>query len=467
MSDTSPKEPAHQHSRRPNIIWVFGDQHRGCATGYAGDPNLHTPNLDRLASEGTVFRNAVAGTPLCSPFRGSLLTSRYPHECVPGHQDPLPDGMPTVADTFNKAGYETAWFGKWHIDGARETKGRNAFYTVPRERRGGFKQWIGYENNLAMFDSWVHGHEANGEEVSHTRLEGYETDALTDLFIDYLEQQSAQGADSSDDADSPFFAALSVIPPHNPFVAPEEWMTRHTPGQIELRPNVPPNEAVLERARRELAGYYAMIENLDHNLGRIREALYRLDQYNNTIIVFFSDHGDMMGSHGQFRKTSIYHESLNIPFIMGGGVPFYESDGLVKPQVLDYPINHVDIPTTSLGLCGIPVPEDMAGYNYAPQISWHHTETQPPPESAFLQYCAPSLYPACMNRPWRGVVTTDGWKYGCFEGQPWVLFNRNEDPWELCNLAHYKLGNRRRMVLEEQLADWIARTGDKFTLPEA
>jgi arylsulfatase A-like enzyme len=453
--------------RRPNIIWIFGDQHRGCATGYAGDPNLHTPNFDRLATEGSVFRNAVAGTPLCSPFRGSLLTGRYPHHCVPGHQDAMPEGMPTVADAFNKAGYETAWFGKWHVDGASETQGRGAFHTVPRERRGGFKQWIGYENNLAMFDSWVHGHDRSGEEVEHTRLNGYETDALTDLFIDYIEQQ-AKGGDAADGSGcAPFFAALSVIPPHNPFIAPEEWMARHTPGQIELRANVPPYADIRERAQLELAGYYAMIENLDHNLGRIREALYRLNQYQDTIIIFFSDHGDMLGSHGQFRKTSIYHESLNIPFVVGGGVPFYECDAMVKPQVLDYPVNHVDIATTSLGLCGIEPPEEMAGYNYAPQISWHFKETESPPQSAFLQYCVPSKYGYCMDRPWRGLVTADGWKYACFEGQPWVLFDRNTDPWELVNRAHYKLSRQRRNALQEQLADWIERTGDSFALPDS
>ncbi|HKJ90043.1 MAG TPA: sulfatase-like hydrolase/transferase, partial [Oceanipulchritudo sp.] len=161
----------------PNIIWIFGDQHRGCSTGFAGDPNLHTPNLDRFATEGTVFRNAVAGTPLCCPFRGSLLTGRYPHHCVPGHRDPMPEGMPTVADAFNAAGYETAWFGKWHVDGWQGGNGmRPAFHTVPRSRRGGFKQWIGYENNLAPFDCWVHGHDRSGKELTHERLGDYETD---------------------------------------------------------------------------------------------------------------------------------------------------------------------------------------------------------------------------------------------------------------------------------------------------
>jgi len=160
---------------RDNVIWIFGDQHRGQATGYAGDPNLHTPNLDRMAAEG-LQPQGVSGIPLCCPYRGSLLTSRYPHECVPGHEDPLPD-VPTVAHPFAQAGYHAAWFGKWHVAGLRERDGRAALGTVPPEMRGGFETWIGYENNNAQYDCWVHGHTAGGEEVEHYRLPGYETDA--------------------------------------------------------------------------------------------------------------------------------------------------------------------------------------------------------------------------------------------------------------------------------------------------
>lgn len=458
--NTVSKNPSKR--RRPNIIWIFGDQHRGCATGYAGDPNVHTPNLDRLAVEGTVFRNAVAGTPLCCPFRGSLLTGRYPHNCVPGHEDPLPEGMPTIADAYTAAGYESAWFGKWHLDGYSERSGRAAFHTVPRGRRGGFTQWLGYENNLSGFDSWVHGHDRKGQEIEHRRLDGYETDALTDLFIDYLE------GIASENESAPFFAALSVIPPHNPFVAPPEWMARHTPGEIRLRPNVPPDDKIREESQRQLAGYYAMIENLDNNLGRLRSALERLGLYEDTILFFFSDHGDMMGSHGHMRKTSIYQESLNIPFVVAGGLPFYESTGLVKPQKLDWPINHVDIGCTSLGLCGIEPPKEMQGFDYAPYISWRGDAQLPrAPESAFLQYCKPSVYGNCIDRAWRGVVTADGWKYGCFEGQPWVLFDTKNDPYEFNNQAHYRHSLCKRREMECQLQDWIEKTGDEFEVPRS
>ena len=125
------------------------------------------------------FRGAVAGCPLCCPFRGSLLTGRYPHECVPGHEYRMPPEQPTVAHAFGEAGYHAAYFGKWHLDGWHERDGRAALHVVPPERRGGFDEWVGYENNNSQWDCWVHG--GDGADDRPYRLPGYETDCLTDL----------------------------------------------------------------------------------------------------------------------------------------------------------------------------------------------------------------------------------------------------------------------------------------------
>ena len=320
-----------------NVIWIFGDQHRAQATGYNGDPNLRTPNLDRLATESANF-NAISGSPLCCPYRGSLLTGLYPHRCVPGHQYPLPDGQPTLAQPLREAGYHTAYFGKWHLDGFNEREGRAGLHHIAPSRRGGFDQWLGYENNNSPWDCHVHGHDAKGDEIEMFRLPGFETDALSDLFIDFLSERAQT-------RETPFFGALSVQPPHNPYAAPARWMERHSPASVQLRPNVPNIPEVQERARRELAGYYAMIENLDYNVGRIREALFELGLWEQTHIVFFSDHGDMHGSHGQFLKTAPWEESARVPFLIGGGVPFYRERVGRHPN----PVNHVDIAPTTLG----------------------------------------------------------------------------------------------------------------------
>ena len=201
-----------QEERRPNVLWIFGDQHRGQALGCAGDPNVSTPHIDRLAAEGLHFTNAVAGCPLCCPYRGSLLTSRYPHECVPGHEFAKPPEQPTLARAFKEAGYHTAYFGKWHVDGHHERDYRGAMHIVPPERRGEFDEWVGYENNNSQWDSWVHG--GQDESAFHYRLPRYETDALTDLFIDHLKRCARHIGDGT--TGPPFFAVLSVQPPQRP-----------------------------------------------------------------------------------------------------------------------------------------------------------------------------------------------------------------------------------------------------------
>ncbi|MDE0329047.1 MAG: sulfatase [Anaerolineaceae bacterium] len=438
-------------SKRPNVIWIFGDQHRGQSLGYMGDPNVSTPHLNRLADEGITFTRAVAGFPLCSPFRGALISGQYPHRVTPGHQTQLDPSLPTVATAFNEAGYHTAWYGKWHIDGAQERERRTAMHIIPPERRGQFKKWIGYENNAPQFDCWVHGGE--GEEAFHYRLPGYETDALTDLFIEHLRERAGE--------EEPFFAGLSVIPPHDPYHAPPEWMARHIPARVQLRPNVPNIPRIVERARNDLAGYHAMIENLDWNVGRIRAALEELGLYENTHVLFFSDHGDMHGSHGQFRKTSPWEESLRIPFIIGGGPHRYHHDSGFH----EVPVNHVDIAPTSLGLCGLEAPAWMQGTDYS-GYRLRDREIGDVPDSAYLQTVVPTMHGHSVDRPWRGIVTRDNWKYAVLEGQPWLLFNLNEDPYEQANHAHNSLYHAERRRLQARLAEWIDHTGDSFRLPE-
>ncbi|MBL4701534.1 MAG: sulfatase-like hydrolase/transferase, partial [Phycisphaeraceae bacterium] len=388
----------------------------------------------------------------CCPYRGSLLTSRYPHEMIPGHEYGMPAGTPTVANPFNDAGYHTAYIGKWHVDGWHERDGRGALHTIPSQRRGSFKQWLGFENNNSQWDCFVHGHDDKGNQIPHYRLPTYETDALTDLTLDYINERKQD--------DQPFFCVLSVQPPHNPYVCPEEFQGRHTPGNVQFRDNVPEVASVREKASKDLAGYYGMIENLDHNLGRVRDLLWDLDMIEDTHIIFFSDHGDMHGSHGQYLKTCPYEESVRVPMIFGGTNPHYGGNTGVTPAL----VNHVDMAPTSLGLCDITPPDWMRGTDYSALRVIGKEKTQYP-DSAFLQLVVPTGHGNSTDRPWRGVVTTDGWKYICLEHQPWLMFNLNEDPYEQVNLAHNSGFKQQRQKLQDQLAKWIKDTGDTFPLP--
>lgn len=449
--------------RRPNVIWVFGDQHRAQSLGYRGDPNIYTPNIDNLARNGMRFDAAVAGAPWCCPFRAAMLTGMYPHQCnvtqAPGTLDPA---IPTIVKPLQAAGYHTAYVGKWHLSGSNSTN-----HIVPPSHRGGFDFWLGYENNNNQHEVHVVG----GGNESRRRLPGYETDSLTDAFLSHLENHVGRSGHVGDY--QPFFAVLSVQPPHSPYVPPHT--THPTPGRmrnpasIQLRPNVPQVAWIREKARLDLDGYCAMIENLDMNVGRIRDRLKHLGVDQDTWIIFFSDHGDMLGSHGQWEKSSPWEESIRIPFIVSrlGG------QERMQTGISDAVLNHVDIAPTTLGLCGLAQPEPMVGFNYAhccfhPNDPWRNATPTPSgdiPESAFLQQIPRKFHPHSVNKAWRGVVTRDGWKYVCQPGHDWLLHDLNSDPFEQANLAHDSCFKDQRSRCLHLLQDWITQTGDDFPLP--
>lgn len=446
----------------PNIIWIFSDQQSAFTLGCNGDPNSRTPNIDLMAGTGWNFNKAVSGFPLCCPFRGALISGRYPHGCVPGHEYQLSPELPTIADSFNAAGYETAYFGKWHLDGFHEEPGlRAAKHIVPKECRGRFKTWVGYENNNQQYDSWIHGHDRNEQEVPLSRLDGYETDKLTDQLLEFIATQVDERSET------PFFSVLSIQPPHNPYEAPAEYSGRYSHAQIQLRPNVVHSEKQRAKIRQNLAGAYAMIENLDYNIGRVQTLLREKEIDHETYVLFFSDHGDMHGSHGQFLKTIPYEESIRIPFVVSGGEHYRYFEDRCESNC-DCLINHVDIAPTSLGLCGIDIPEWMQGWDYSNRINPSKevgAKRLGEPQEAYLQNVIPSGHANSCDRPYRGIVTRNGWKYVCTEESEWMLYDLNEDPYEEQNLAMNTSMLDKRMELNEKLKEWVCKTNDSFSVP--
>ncbi|WP_269523076.1 sulfatase-like hydrolase/transferase [Coraliomargarita parva] len=439
------------HSRSPNIIWFICDQMRGQATGANGDPNVFTPNLDNMAIAGTNFTAAVSGYPLCCPYRASMLTSRYAHNhSVQLHEDRLDPSYAVVTDVMNEHGYDTVYLGKWHIAGFKERNGRAATWTVPKECRGRFKTWIGYENNNSQWDCYLHGHDGD-REIEHFKLKAYEADSLTDMALERIRARR--------EGDPPLFMVVSVQPPHIPGLAPAK-NRRYQAQQLDLRPNVP--QMTESQARFDLSGYYAQIENVDHNVGRIMDELREQDMIDQTHVMFFSDHGDMMGSHGRFGKCVPYEESVRVPFIIGGGVPmrYHGQEAGNAPCLL----NHVDVAPTTLGLAGIEVPDWMEGFDYSHRRTGKNYEERvsEEPESAYLQL----LGPRESSYAWRCVVTKDGWKYACVESGEWLLFDLNEDPFEMTNLAFNTRFRQKREAMKALMREWIDKTGDSFPMPE-
>ena len=460
--------------RRPNVVWIIADQLRAQALGYRGDPNVRTPNIDSLARRGMRFDAAVSGAPWCTPFRAALLTGTYPHQNgVTQTPSPLDPSLPTITDAFNQSGYHTAWIGKWHLDGSNSSD-----HYVPRDRRGGFAFWRGYENNNAQEECYVYGGYTDTADPrydetdeSAERLHDYETNALTDQFLNHLRAHRERGTEQE-----PFFGVLSVQPPHSPYVGPASLGAGSggspplRPVDVTLRPNVPHSARVRDQARLDIAGYSSMVENLDMNVGRLLDGLRALDVDRETWIVFFSDHGDMLGSHGQREKSSPWEESIRIPLIVArvGG------HQAMRTGVCDALVNHVDIGATSLGLCGIAVPDWVRGFDYSarclkgatPASAAAEPTAAAEPGSAFLQQIPRKYHPHSVNRAWRAVVTRDGWKYVCTPGNDWLLFNVNDDPYEQANLCYDTVYQADKERCHAELRSWIERTGDSFELPD-
>ena len=286
---------------------------------------------------------------------------------------------------------------------------------MPPQRRGGFRYWMGYENSNSQHECYVHGTASETPQ----RLPGYETDALSDLLLAHL--RSHVGARADDTAShggltaaesgpeyQPFFAVLSVQPPHDPNVGPtnpSHGAPRIRPASIRLRPNVPAAPGSQSRARFHLAGYYAQIENLDYNIGRIRQALAQMGVDRDTYVVFFSDHGDMMGSHGQYGKSTPWEEAIRVPFIVHRAGGAYN----MRVGTTDALINHVDIAPTSLGLCNLDTPAEMVGHDYSAHcIAPHAPEfrTAPQPENrrarsySRLRPSRAATPPVCRGAGW-------------------------------------------------------------------
>jgi arylsulfatase A-like enzyme len=247
---------------RPNILWIFSDQHRGQALGCAGDVNVRTPNLDRLAADGIRFSNAYSNTPICAPFRASLYTGkRITSHGVNSLFVPLLPGHRVLPQELHDAGYLTAHYGKWHLSG-----GDCPSHFVSPYFRPGWDDWLGWENSNRP---WMTEYSSGNLPVPIRRLHGYQTDAMVDLSIEWLHRHAA---------DAPWFHVLSIEPPHPPNTAPERTMARVRDRDIRLRPNVPADSPDVDTYIMAIRAYYAQIENLDENVGRLLDALEQTGQ---------------------------------------------------------------------------------------------------------------------------------------------------------------------------------------------
>jgi arylsulfatase A-like enzyme len=419
--------------RQPNVVFLLADQWRAQALGYAGDPNVRTPQLDQLATQGVILRTMVSTCPVCSPYRGSLITGRYPTTHGIFVNDVcLNQEAVSLAQAFKQAGYRTAYIGKWHLDG----HGRSSF--IPPERRQGFEFWRACECTHAYNRSLYYG-----ETEQKQYWNGYDAFAQTAAACAYIQEQRRQ----------PFLLVLSWGPPHNPYeTAPEKYRRLFKPEHLQLRPNVPSQAQAA--ARRDLAGYYAHCAALDQCVGEIVKTLNDCQLSNDTILVFTSDHGDLLGSHGEVRKQRPWDESILVPMLVRWPA------GLRSGQKLAAPLGTPDIMPTLLGLCSLAVPSTVEGDN---RSAWLRGEEPDRDRSALICCITPfgEWTRARGGREYRGLRTTRYTYVRSLEG-PWLLHDNQQDPYQQRNLVGDPIFATCQAELDARLKQELKRRRDAF-----
>jgi arylsulfatase A-like enzyme len=429
-----------------NIVFVFSDQHRQRSLGCYGDPGVRTPNFDAFAREAVCFDNCLSNSPLCVPARGTLLTAQLPlqHGAI-GNDLPIRQDVTSVAHVLNHAGYHTGYVGKWHLAG------------VPRDQfihdgpgRLGFTEWKAANCTHDYLNSYY-----DDEEDNRHPIVGYEPTTQTDLAIDFISRNQNR---------KPWALWLSWGPPHDPYHdVPKQWLDLYSPDEIELAANVrfPVNlngrqYRAEPELRKAIQGYYAHISALDHEFGRLLTALERTGQTANTLVVYTSDHGDMLGSHGLMNKQLPYEESVKVPLL----IRCPGNHALGRRRQL---IGLSDLAPTVLGTVGLSFPKPVHGRNFSSLL---HDPKAPGRESVYLiDYTA--CHQSCdRGTPaWRALRTEKHLLAKTCTGDPWMFFDIQQDPEEMQNLLDTEYDHDTYSTLSHQLDQAVA-TDDAYLEPE-
>ena len=429
--------------KRPNIVFVFADQMRAQATGYAGDPNAHTPALDRLAGESVNLVNAVSGHPVCCPYRASLLTGQYSlTHGVYINDVHLDDDAVSIAKVFGATGYDTAYIGKWHLNGSPDGAygGRRAF--IPPESHQGFDYWKAFECN----HNYMVSHYFEGDDPEPKLWDGYDAIAQTEDACRYIRDRA--------DGDRPFFMMLSWGAPHDPYdLVPEEYRAIFADREIQLRPNVAEDKR--DEAVKTLRGYYAHIAALDDCVGKLVDALEAGSIADDTIFIFTSDHGDCHYSQGLWTKVVPFEESVRVPFLLRYPRVFGR-EGCRSELLIDAP----DIMPTLLGLCDVEIPETVEGRDFSRQLLGEAPVDADP--SVFLSAPVSFAILRAQGLPAYRGVRTPRYTYVRSTRGPWMLYDNDEDPYQLTNLIGQPACADLQRDLEAKLQGWLERLNDEF-----
>ncbi|WP_025761373.1 sulfatase family protein [Dyadobacter tibetensis] len=422
---------------KPNIVYVLVDQWRAQAMGFTGDKNAYTPNLDRLATSSVVIKNAISGMPVCSPHRASLLTGQYPLTHGVFMNDVLlGTDYITLPKVFNKAGYETGYIGKWHLDG----HGRNSY--IPPLRQQGFGYWKALECTHNYNNSYYYA----GSSDKKLKWEGYDVIAQTQDACSYISTQAKKR--------QPFVLFISLGAPHDPYqTAPDRFKAMFENKDLEINPNVSP--AHREKVIRDLKGYYAHMAAIDESVGVLLKKIDESGIAENTIFVFTSDHGDLLGAHGYWNKQQPYAESIKVPFLLRYPKAF-GAEGKTSEILLNSP----DIMPTLLGLTGIDIPSSVEGVDFSEVLKGKKKDKK---DYTLISCVQPFGQWARRQggKEYRGIFTGQ-YTYTRDLNGPWLLFDNDQDPFQLNNLIGKPEYASLQADLEKRLSQELLERGDKF-----
>ena len=498
------------HKLPMNLLFIFTDEQRADTLAPWGNDKIQAPNLNRLCREGVTFRRAYVTQAICTPSRSSIMTGLYPHTngCVRNNV-PLRVDTPTLVELADFSDYATAYHGKWHL-------GDEVF---PQH---GFDEWIGTEefyrpwyrngrdmNTASSYHRWLC---SMGYDPPHTNPDGFRlfprgwTAALPEEHCKPAFQAEAASRFIRENRERPFALYVNFLEPHMPFTGPRDGQydpdTVDLPENFEMLPgDGQPLKARIHRYQRHFAGqvgtnepterqwreliarYWGLVSQVDAAVGRILGTLHDCGLDDETIVVFTSDHGDMMGSHGMVTKAFQFEEAVRVPLTLR--IPGCPRNG----ETIEAPVSQVDLVPTLLELLGKDAPEELEGYSWAPMlmeggqlaerdvfIEWTpaHEPTDGTVEDQIDRAArfvdldrlgSRDAIAASLNDPVRTVITPDGFKLNYSTVGESELYDLNADPLETTNLVDRPEHRERIETMADKVRRWQERTGDGVALP--
>jgi choline-sulfatase len=465
---------ARDPQRPPNVLLIMSDQHKRSCLGAAGDRVARTPHLDSFARTAVRFQQAYCSNPVCTPSRASLLTGLYTHHHESwNNATPLPPKHKTLAHHFGRAGYFTGLVGKMHFVDA-QTHGFdykldfNDWYQFLGPKTKLYADELSRANSGSglpeIDDLWRDfGDPWKGVRELDERKGPVATGRISkipeqDHFESFVARESVRFLKRFRSEDQPFFLICSFLKPHDPFMPaarfahlfrPEEMQLPETWGKVDLsrvpaevrrsiEKNAPtPELRNPEEARKRIAYYYANLAQMDDCVGIVLHALRELGLEENTIVLYTSDHGEMLGEHGLWQKFEFYEGSCGVPFLMR--VP-----GVSRPGICEAPISQISVLPTLAELCNVPVSSPLDGVSFVQQIRQPETRSSLP---VFAEYN--------LRNPQAKYMIRDGsYKFTFWTHDMPELYDLQADPQEMNNLALAPEHAKTVTHLQEKLFAW-------------